>query len=998
MDLPQSFQLAHGPALCDLLQRGLQSPQLTTLVEEASTRTGYGPLLCSLLRPHTEAPPLSPDTRVLLAISVRNYVRRRWPPSSPEDRSHVRVELLASCLGEADERVRSQLCVALGRVVRCDWPKEWVDAMQCLLSAAEAPAAVLSSASPSDTSPAALAAEASLFRFVSSLHCVLKELESARLAADTRRLSALCDSLLGPVQTVWAVLMRRAGAAAAAGAIAGPSAGPLSASSPTRAEAAALLASVRFAAAATKVVARLSTRCSHACIRHASAISVFSGIGAALPSMVELLHATLPPLRLQRCTCSGGGSGGAVPASLHQQQQQQQGLHRHTAGGAGGSSSSMLSLSSSPSWSSSSRDDYNDDDDDDDDDDDGDGGGGPPLLSAALAKLIRRCVDATNAAAETHPLSLASSGATAAFARLYAGILLSGSASASSSGVSSGTFGGGGVTSPVQAPSPRASMCPVHHSAVVMVPSGDVARAGAGSPFAFAFSGATNGQQQQQLLQQSPRYPTNNSSHFPPPPRLYACALEQPIFRCMLTFMTRLVDCANKLAPVAGAAAAAAASASPAFTAVYTAAAGAHSSNAARPTTSATARQAVYDDLEAPSGVSSVVVPSDAGDAADAGDAPSYRDKAAGVILSVAGELFSTALKQQQQQQQQQPSPIPISSRLDGWLVLLCESAFLPSRPELREWAEDSENWALEAEGAARESSVRAGAEALLLSLVSVEGIAGHILTRVYALMGEHEAAFLACVDACFNSSNNHGGGGNAALSDAALASLSISAANLDAAYTSLGLCAGDAMARGVLTSERFCGWAVGRDAPLARVLHVCGVPQLARVETAALGSAAGTASVHSLSEYMTQAGSAAVQPFVRSGSSLSGGSNAGSIGIAAPSGALLHALHHASSHHAPSRHAAAALTLLLRRCLWTLSCCFGVAPMPALHAPLLRLCVDIIGDANSNSSGGSGSGGGSTHAPSPAYSPSASSAAGGRAPGRSVVTHAAAGIHIIRR
>ena len=41
---------------------------------------------------------------------------------------------------------------------------------------------------------------------------------------------------------------------------------------------------------------------------------------------------------------------------------------------------------------------------------------------------------------------------------------------------------------------------------------------------------------------------------------------------------------------------------------------------------------------------------------------------------------------------------------------------------------------------------------------------------------------------------------------------------------------------------------------------------------------------------------------------------------------------------------AAAPATLLLRRCLWMLSCSLGVAPLPAVHAPLLSMCCDAMG------------------------------------------------------
>lgn len=224
----------------------------------------------------------------------------------------------------------------------------------------------------------------------------------------------------------------------------------------------------------------------------------------------------------------------------------------------------------------------------------------------------------------------------------------------------------------------------------------------------------------------------------------------------------------------------------------------------------------------------------------------------------------------------------PPSSPLEqSWIRLCISDALLLSVEDLAEWGADSEDCEAEWEGAARLSTVRGAAEALLLAIVSDATRAVPVCSQ---LLAHSSASCAAAVEA--------------AATAAGAVDLSASLLSCDAALSALGLAAADAVARDVLTAPSLASWWLG-DA--TRLFWACGVTEPAQ-----------SASVRDVDSVLPRAASP---------------------------GTLRTPLKAGCFFQGASEQQQCAAWLLLRRLLWTYGCCMGAATAE-LNLFTLRLCL----------------------------------------------------------
>lgn len=120
-----------------------------------------------------------PLPTALLCLPIRRII-------GPEEKAHLRLRVL-DLLREEDSQIAVQLSVLLAKVARVDHPRDWPDLFDRLLGAMGA------------------AAEDMLMtrRLYLTLHHVVKELASKRLAADQRAFEELTQHILPPLWDRW---------------------------------------------------------------------------------------------------------------------------------------------------------------------------------------------------------------------------------------------------------------------------------------------------------------------------------------------------------------------------------------------------------------------------------------------------------------------------------------------------------------------------------------------------------------------------------------------------------------------------------------------------------------------------------------------------------------------------------------------------------------------------------------------------------------------------
>lgn len=130
--------------------------------------------------------------RWLASVYLKNIIARNWRTRlrgviSPEEKAYLREKLMA-LLDDPDDQIGLQVAVALAKVGRVDYPKEWPDLFEVLLGR-------ICRGDEDDHR---------VRRTYIALHLLLKELGSKRLAIDQKNFETLCsDVLYGPVFQMW---------------------------------------------------------------------------------------------------------------------------------------------------------------------------------------------------------------------------------------------------------------------------------------------------------------------------------------------------------------------------------------------------------------------------------------------------------------------------------------------------------------------------------------------------------------------------------------------------------------------------------------------------------------------------------------------------------------------------------------------------------------------------------------------------------------------------
>lgn len=130
--------------------------------------------------------------RWLASVYLKNLISRNWRTRlrgviSAEEKTYLREKLI-ELLDDPDDQIGLQVAVALAKVGRVDYPKEWPDLCEVLLGR-------ICHGGENDHQ---------VCRAYTALHLLLKELGSKRLAIDQKNFESLCgDILYGPVFQMW---------------------------------------------------------------------------------------------------------------------------------------------------------------------------------------------------------------------------------------------------------------------------------------------------------------------------------------------------------------------------------------------------------------------------------------------------------------------------------------------------------------------------------------------------------------------------------------------------------------------------------------------------------------------------------------------------------------------------------------------------------------------------------------------------------------------------
>lgn len=177
------------------------------------SRENFASCLLELLvrRDQVERP-----ARWLASVYLKNVIMRNWRTRLhgcilSEEKERVRQGLFG-LIDEPDAQIGVQIALAVSKVARFDYPKEWPDVVERLMGViGEARAGMIhlgtriahGSRLSGDGEDLLQAGECVLHRAYMALHLVLKELASKRLAADQRVFEGLCEGIYETLVGWW---------------------------------------------------------------------------------------------------------------------------------------------------------------------------------------------------------------------------------------------------------------------------------------------------------------------------------------------------------------------------------------------------------------------------------------------------------------------------------------------------------------------------------------------------------------------------------------------------------------------------------------------------------------------------------------------------------------------------------------------------------------------------------------------------------------------------
>ena len=219
---PTPLTLDVLPELAALLSQSLstdaeQQKRCEQALKAMECRENFASCLLELLRRGDQ---VERSARWLASVHLKNVIMRNWRTRlqgciSLEEKQRVRQGLFG-LIDEPDAQVAVQVALAVSKMARFDYPKEWpdvVDRLVGVIGQARADMVNLDNlgrnpgvgSRPVDgvTRSRVDATERVLQRAYTALHLVLKELSSKRLAADQRAFESLCAGIYDAVVGWW---------------------------------------------------------------------------------------------------------------------------------------------------------------------------------------------------------------------------------------------------------------------------------------------------------------------------------------------------------------------------------------------------------------------------------------------------------------------------------------------------------------------------------------------------------------------------------------------------------------------------------------------------------------------------------------------------------------------------------------------------------------------------------------------------------------------------
>jgi hypothetical protein len=199
------------PALAALLQRAVGGAQTTTLEDRQAAEEqlrvwsegdGFCRLLLTLASSQPEPNVDNSAVRVVAMIYLKNLSNRAWRARgvrvkalADQDKHWLRESLLRAITDEPVDAVAAQGILVAAKISRIDWPQNWPTLFGSITQHLDAS---FVAASINDSSQSLR-----VFRTLSLLSSVVKELASKPLQRDRRNVQDLASSIFAGVQAVW---------------------------------------------------------------------------------------------------------------------------------------------------------------------------------------------------------------------------------------------------------------------------------------------------------------------------------------------------------------------------------------------------------------------------------------------------------------------------------------------------------------------------------------------------------------------------------------------------------------------------------------------------------------------------------------------------------------------------------------------------------------------------------------------------------------------------
>jgi hypothetical protein len=190
------------PEIVSLLSRSLSTvsdvqKQCEKALKALENRENFASCLLEVLFRREQ---VDRSARWLASVYLKNVIARNWRTRLqccilPEEKCRLR-EGLFGLIDEPDGQIGVQVGLAVSKIARFDYPKDWPDLVERLMGMISETRALTAGEQKIDSNIV-------LHRAYLTLHLVLKELSSKRLAADQKNFEELCSALYDRLVTWW---------------------------------------------------------------------------------------------------------------------------------------------------------------------------------------------------------------------------------------------------------------------------------------------------------------------------------------------------------------------------------------------------------------------------------------------------------------------------------------------------------------------------------------------------------------------------------------------------------------------------------------------------------------------------------------------------------------------------------------------------------------------------------------------------------------------------